>query len=393
MTATAVPSDFEKFVAECFRELGLSVRLPANPNQRAYDFELTDDKGRRVAVQVKSRKSGSLPHPFFNNLSIFLSSFEGSDFDYGIVVVNTSFSQATINLLNAVPPEPQEKYVYAAVVQFPKRDVVFRVHHPFQQVSCMIPPDPGDPEPDPRMQFARVAVFTEKGGVGKTSCAAHIAGALMYLGDNTVLVDCDGQKNLKLLLGAGVNIKRKDGTGVALVVEDYGVFNVANYPDCFVVYDCPPSFENTPQEIFKECTDVVIPVVLSPLSVLGNAEVIERTIKQILNVNPKVRCHIIVNQYVTTRTAASYNQQMFRYIEFHTAVMTAKNPNVKLYKPDEVSIRRSDILLHWGMFLLRQGAEPHLAFSSNVTGAQNLLSDFLSIATVLTDASVDQGNG
>ncbi len=42
-------------------------------------------------------------------------------------------------------------------------------------------------------------------------------------------------------------------------------------------------------------------------------------------------------------------------------------------------------MLHWGLFLLRQGSEPRLAFDTKVNGAQNLLSDFLALADVVEE--------
>jgi hypothetical protein len=62
-----------------------------------------------------------------------------------------------------------------------------------------------------------------------------------------------------------------------------------------------------------------------------------------------------------------------------------KDPRVKFYEPAELSIRRSAILLNWGMFLLKAGEEPRLAFESNVSGAQNLLSDFVALAESVQD--------
>ena len=38
------------------------------------------------------------------------------------------------------------------------------------------------------------------------------------------------------------------------------------------------------------------------------------------------------------------------------------------------------------MFLLKSGEEPRLAFESNVSGAQNLLSDFVALAEAVQEA-------
>ena len=201
-----------------------------------------------------------------------------------------------------------------------------------------------------------------------------------------MLVDCDSQKNLSLLLGEGVNVQDRRGHVSTLVIEKYENFDDANYPKFFIVYDCAPKFDTNDPKIFGQVTDTVIPIVLSPLSVLGNAQVIERTISQIRSVNPAMRFHIVINQYEQNKAVANYQKQLLDYIKHWLKKDGLLNhPLVKFYEPETLSIRRSTIMLHWGIFLLRPGGEPRLAFDTRVNGAQNLLSDFLALADFIED--------
>ena len=386
VTAPAAPSDYEKFVAECFRRIGYKVEVPTNPNQEAWDFVIVGADGKRGAVQVKSRRSGAMPHPLFNQLSMYLTGPAGASFDFGVFIVNTQFSNTTLAVLDNASPSTEEKFVYAAVVQFPRYEVDWIKHAP-PTLAAKPPVEPPLPPPQKVETPAfRIAVFTEKGGVGKTSVAAHLAGALMHQGRSAVLVDCDAQKNLSLLLGEGVNVQDRRGHVSTLVVERYENFDDANYPRFFIVYDCAPMFTANDPKIFLSVTDTVIPIVLSPLSVLGNGEVIDRTISQIRKVNPDMRFHIVINQYEQARSSINYQKQLLDFIKhWLNKGELSGDSRVKFYEPDTLSIRRSTIMLHWGMFLLKHGGEPRLAFESKVNGAQNLLSDFLALADSVED--------
>ena len=179
VTAPAAPSDYELFVAECFRRVGYKVETPANPNQEAWDFAVVAPDGKKGAVQVKSRKSGAVPHPLFNQLSMYLTGPAGAAFDFGVNIVNTSFSSTTLAVLENASPETEEKFVYAGVVQFPRYEINWIGHAPAFVAQEPVVAEPPAPPPIAKIPAFRIAVFTEKGGVGKTSVAAHLAGALM----------------------------------------------------------------------------------------------------------------------------------------------------------------------------------------------------------------------
>jgi chromosome partitioning protein len=223
VTSPESPRDYEIFVAQCFRDIGFKVIAPTNPNQQAWDLTVITPDGRRGAVQVKSRRSGVLPQPMFNRLSMYLTGPAGSEFDFGVNVVNTQFSVATLTVLENADPAQEEKFVYGAIVRHPVGRINWLYHSP--SADAPPPPLPDLLKPKAQTPAYRVAVFTEKGGVGKTSVAAHLAGALLHQGHNAVLVDCDVQKNLSLLLGEGVNVRNKRGDVSTLVIEKYENFD------------------------------------------------------------------------------------------------------------------------------------------------------------------------
>ena len=65
------------------------------------------------------------------------------------------------------------------------------------------PPPPPDPDNEvPQIESSDVkyiGVFTSKGGVGKTTVAAHLAGAFALMGYDVMLLDLDPDKNLRKL--------------------------------------------------------------------------------------------------------------------------------------------------------------------------------------------------
>ena len=67
-----------------------------------------------------------------------------------------------------------------------------------------------------RYKTTYIGVFTCKGGVGKTTIAAHLAGAFALNGYDIALIDLDHQQNLRKLLGEGVYLPSKKVKSVRL---------------------------------------------------------------------------------------------------------------------------------------------------------------------------------
>jgi len=97
-----------------------------------------------------------------------------------------------------------------------------------------------------------VGVWTCKGGTGKTTVAAHLAGAFALSGYDALLLDLDRQRNLSKMLGNGVEIKnKKDETAGKITVVDYDDWDETKYKEKVIVCDCSPDTKSNPKEMIR----------------------------------------------------------------------------------------------------------------------------------------------
>ena len=131
----------------------------------------------------------------------------------------------------------------------------------------------------------KIAVYNNKGGVGKTSLTAHIGFRAMDTGRAITIVDADRQSNTMDWLTKG----SWDGNstvevGSVKITKDIREIN----SDDLVVIDCPPAFEvvaNYPD------VDVWVVPVNGRFSVMGSMTVID----EIKAINPKARIVLLAN--------------------------------------------------------------------------------------------------
>jgi cellulose biosynthesis protein BcsQ len=124
----------------------------------------------------------------------------------------------------------------------------------------------------------KVAFYNHKGGVGKTSLAAHVAFRAVELNRELIAIDADKQGNLMDWVSNG----NWSGT------EDYGIGDVLlttnqRADGDMVIVDCPPAFEVVAN--FKDVDLWVIPV-SGRFSVSGAMAVIAEIKK--VDKNPRV---------------------------------------------------------------------------------------------------------
>jgi len=131
----------------------------------------------------------------------------------------------------------------------------------------------------------KIAIYNNKGGVGKTSLTAHVGFRAMETKQSITVVDADKQSNaMDWLTGGDWDGNSTVEVGSLTITKDIRDIEA----DALVVIDCPPSFEvvqNYPD------VDVWIIPVNGRFSVIGSMTVID----EIKAINPKARIVIIAN--------------------------------------------------------------------------------------------------
>ena len=146
-----------------------------------------------------------------------------------------------------------------------------------------VPPFPSTTPPKKKVYFG---VFTCKGGVGKTTVAAHLAGAFALQHVNVALVDLDPEQNLQKLIGDGVEVPGPNGRGVAAIIEVFdtrGWHENAAKDAKIVICDCSPALERNDLELIKKFDYCIIPTTLNPMGLNKHGKVIEDTLEKIVS--------------------------------------------------------------------------------------------------------------
>ena len=165
-----------------------------------------------------------------------------------------------------------------------------------------------------------IGVFTCKGGVGKTTVSAHLAGAFALNGYDVALIDLDRQQNMRKLLGEGVYLPATKGElGSVISVLSHEDWDEADYKETkIVVCDCNPEFDANPAEFIKKFDYCLIPTTLNPLGINKNADVIKRTFDEIRSVNKDAHLFVLINNLQTDED----NRNEFLNQNFKDAVQT-----------------------------------------------------------------------
>ncbi|HSG90380.1 MAG TPA: ParA family protein [Pseudomonadales bacterium] len=180
-------------------------------------------------------------------------------------------------------------------------------------------------------QIRRLAVFNQKGGVGKTSTAANLAVAMQRRGRSVVAIDADPQGHLTASLcgpprrpglaeaidgAADIDALLIDREGISVLpcgIDLVGVIEqgpqsvdghkVARLLDHFgrrgdlMIIDCPPSVNWIVRRLLERTPDVLVPVAGDYLALQGLADltVTLRSMEQTAGV--AFRHHIVVTRY------------------------------------------------------------------------------------------------
>jgi chromosome partitioning protein len=231
-----------------------------------------------------------------------------------------------------------------------------------------------------------IGVFTCKGGVGKTTISAHLAGAIALAGYDVALIDLDPQKNLTTLLNGGVLIPSVDGRpGHTVKVFNLDEWNHNDPPRGakMVVCDCSPVFEENPSYIIEKFSYCIIPTTLNPLGLNKNGYVIKNTLKSIRSVNKNAYVFVLINNYF--KDEAQKAQILKEQYKKYFAKISEQESHFQFIDPDEVAIRNSKQLFYWG-YHIYSGDPPELAFTP-IGGKCAPKADFLNLLDYLEEHS------
>lgn len=214
---------------------------------------------------------------------------------------------------------------------------------------------------DEREKTIYIGVFTCKGGVGKTTIAAHLAGAFALNGYDIALVDLDRQQNLRKLLGEGVYLPSKKGAvGSVVSVLTPEEWEENAYQDTkIVICDCNPEFEANPVEFVRKFDYCIMPTTLNPLGINKNADVIKRTFSSIRRENSEANLLVLINNLQSDEEKR--NNLLNQVLKTQFKQIAERDGRCHYIDPRDVAIRFSKQLMYWGFHLFDQ-TKPSLAF-------------------------------
>lgn len=238
---------------------------------------------------------------------------------------------------------------------------------------------------------AYVGVFTAKGGVGKTTISAHLAGAFALMGQSVVLLDLDPDQNLRKLFAQEGNSDiaelhvpavNKHEAGAMIRVLTPEQWRESQYPDVrIVIADCSPVLSENPAKLMKRLDVCLMPTSLNPLGISKHGDVIQRTFAHLRSLNDKARLLAVINQFDASKEFQKRNEVLLAYLQAALQPYLEQDRLAAVIHPDEAKIRYSHALLYWGFHII-EGSAPQLAFKLS-GGRSYPRSDFLQLADVL----------
>lgn len=388
------PDQFEDHVKDLLEKKYSHTVIKPPKNQRGYDLESIggdslnpSEDGRSIAVQVKNLKNGAnIAHvkKFIDFMGLHRTQ---SQFNEGCLISSSGFSKSAIeHLRNESMKNPDASIIsLGTIYQGDIRwdDYPWGYLHPknsFQALQSLSretsPPVPPleDHQSDTHRRYY-LGIFTNKGGTGKTTVAAHLAGAFALMGYDVILLDIDPQRNLKKLL-------RNDEDDSSLYVESLRPGQIGstisvldgkeweddkdNYSDIkIVICDCNPTFEENSSDLIREFDYCVIPTTLNPLGIAKNSDVIKRTFERIRTKNSKTEMHVLINYYDESKNKKAVQKRNNLLLDLlKKQIDFDKDEESHLIDPNKVcAIHRSDFLYYWGMHIVEE-RKPELAFKS-----------------------------
>ncbi len=333
-------TETERMALFLLRREGWSAQVAANTHKN-YDLELVKPGGKMV---VKVRNQRAKVH--LGQIEKFLDYLalpNAKNFNEGLFISTSGFTPSVYAYLR------EEKITNL-------RPVILRDDQLFWNAEQI-------DRQEERHKTTYIGVFTCKGGVGKTTISAHLAGAFAMNGYDVALIDLDKQQNLRKLLGEGVYLPATKGKlGSVISVLNQDEWDEADYRETkIVVCDCNPEFETNPVEFVRKFDYCLIPTTLNPLGVNKNADVIKRTFNQIRRENTKAHLFVLINSLQTDEE--NRNTLLNQVLKSQFKQFSERDPKCHYIDPADAAIRFSKQLLYWG-FHIFENTKPQLAFRS-----------------------------
>ena len=146
-----------------------------------------------------------------------------------------------------------------------------------------------------------IALLNQKGGVGKTTLATHIAGELEFQGWSVILIDADPQ-------GSALDwTQRRNQNGLPRLFGTVGLARETLHQEApalakrcdHIVIDGPPRIAALARSALLAADLVLIPVQPSPYDVWASAEMLS-LIREAQVFRPRLRAAFVINRRVST---------------------------------------------------------------------------------------------
>jgi hypothetical protein len=374
-------AEFEQHVAKLFHKGGWAVETPKS-NQPDYDLIIKKD-GIVAAVQVKWLKN-NVAAPGILKFANFLDSQKGQKFNYGFFITTKGYGGPARALIRGWGEDTK---IHCGIALENKIDWI-------DATTVIVIPtvtevENGENIAKKEPQKIYFGVFTCKGGVGKTTVAAHLAGAFALQGFNVALVDLDPEQNLQKLVGDGVYVPNPKGVGTTIEVFDGSDWHEDAARNCkIVICDCSPALERNPKELVEQFDYCIIPTTLNPLGINKHGKVIEGTVKEIRKTNNKAHLFVLVNNF----KQPSPNQLKVLKRAFSDAFKEISKTDDKFHyiDPEKACIRASDQLYYWGIHILENPDNPRSELAFKLIGGKSYpREDFINLSDYIeTEARI-----
>ena len=300
---------FEKHVAHVLQAThGFRVEH-CRPNQFAYDLIAIKDS-IRIAVQCKTRQR-PLHVAWVKKMNEQMNLFGNAvQFDEYWLVSAMGFARTGIGLLEQLNRDASAVGVRGSLFNAMMDKLVPVVQHPHSigLGNFSEPATSENKERDPAQKHY-IDVFTNKGGTGKTTIAAHLAGAFTGSGYDVTLIDLDPQKSLFRLFRNEDNDPTMSvsipGKGTSMIEvsepEEWNCFETGSKDHSIVICDCNSELDKNPQIFVEKFDYCITPIILTPLDIAKNSDVIIRTFVRLHKQNLKAEMFILINAYDNTQ--------------------------------------------------------------------------------------------